>query len=207
MISWPFSDPVAMIVDGRQRRQRTGLDVRLASTRRRVGMQATMFEAEIIRTVAVVAGWATVVGGLLLAVWWVAVGGMRAFGPNDQLMVGTGLERDHEETRSTSWSSVLVGVHGFFGISTASLLTYAAVRSTGRQSGYIAVLVVAAFTVTLGVTLYVKGASSRRPSRTGDPNGETGATVEQRLPRVVVWAHGLAAAIVVVTVSVLIVVD
>jgi hypothetical protein len=143
-----------------------------------------MDQWEGLRIAGAVAAWATVAGGVLLTVIWMARGGGRAFGPNDELMVQSGVTLETDRPR-TAFSSAQIGLHGFFGIMTAILLTYAVARSDDRVSGYIAVLVIAAITVFLGLLMFRKWSSPRRPAIDGDPRGDSGAKVED--------GHGAAA--------------
>jgi hypothetical protein len=89
----------------------------------------------------------------------------------------------------------------------AGLLTYAVARPDDRVSGYIAVLVIAAITVFLGLLMFRKWSSPRRPTVDGDPHGDSGPKVEDGLPRTVVYAHGAAALAFVVVVVLLVVVE
>jgi hypothetical protein len=149
---------------------------------------------QTLRTVAVVVGWVTVAGGMVLAIVWLALGGARAIGPDDELMAQSGVPVSRPERRYTALSTAQVGLHGFFGIATAALLTYAATRPDDRPSGYLAVLVVAAVAIVLGLLMFRKWSSDRRPAIDGNPAGDHGPKVEDRLPRVAVYFHGLAAA-------------
>jgi hypothetical protein len=162
---------------------------------------------EGLRTVAVMVGWVTVAGGLLLAVSWLALGGGRAFGPEDELTAQAGVPVTRYKRQFTALSSAQVGMHGFFGLLTASLLTYAAARSDDRSSGYLAVLVVGAITAVPGLLMFRKWRSSRRPARDGDPAGDVGPKVEDRLPRAAVYLHGLAATSLIALVIVLLAVE
>lgn len=166
-----------------------------------------MNDWEGLRIAVVTVAWLTVAGGLILAAMWVAYGGGRAIGPEDQLMADSGVPLGRSESRYTAFSSAQVGMHGFFGITTAGLLTYAAGRSGNRGSGYLAVLVVAAITISLGLLMFSKWRSSRRPSVDGDPAGDHGPKVEDKLPRVVVYLHGAGAAGIVVLIGLLLVVE
>jgi hypothetical protein len=163
-------------------------------------------EWEGLRIAGAVVAWATVAGGLLLAVIWLVPGGGRAFGPDDELMVQAGAAIDTERPR-TAFSSAQIGLHGLFGIMTAGLLTYAVVRPDDRVSGYVAVLVVAAITTFLGLLMFRKWRSLRRPAVDGDPLGDVGPKVEDRLPRIVVYGHGAAAVGLVTLVALLVIVD
>jgi hypothetical protein len=151
-----------------------------------------MDQWEGLRIAGAVAAWATVAGGVLLTVIWLARGGGRAFGPNDELMVQSGVTLETDRPR-TAFSSAQIGLHGFFGIMTAILLTYAVARSDDRVSGYIAVLVIAAITIFLGLLMFRKWSSPRRPAIDGDPRGDSGVKVEDGLPKIVVYGHGAAA--------------
>jgi hypothetical protein len=164
-------------------------------------------EWEALRTIAVVVGWITVAGGLLMAIIWLALGGGRAIGPEDELMAQAGIPVTRRERRYTALSTAQVGMHGLFGLATAGLLTYAAARPDDRPSGYLAVLAVAAVTITIGLLMFRKWRSPRRPAIDGHPAGDRGPKVEDRLPRAVVYGHGAAAAAVVILVIVLVVVE
>ena len=85
-----------------------------------------MDDWEGLRLAAVIVAWLTVAGGLILALTWLALGGGRAIGPEDELMAQAGVPVSRPERRRTALSSAQVGLHGLFGITTASLLTYAA---------------------------------------------------------------------------------
>jgi hypothetical protein len=146
-----------------------------------------------LRVVAVVLAWSAVVGGLTLATLWFARGGGGAVGPEDETLAKQGGFVESDSRRVTSFSGSHIGVHGFFGLATASLLTYAAVRDTDRQTGYVAVLVVAGVAIALGVPLYLKWKRGQRP-KVEDVTGPLGGRVEDRLPRSIIYAHGLAAA-------------
>jgi hypothetical protein len=162
---------------------------------------------EGLRTVAVIAGWITVLGGLGLAVTWLVLGGGKAVGPDDELMAQSGVPARRSERRYTAFSSVQVGVHGLLRISTASLLTYAAARADDRSTGYAAVLVVAAVTAVPGLLMYRKWKSDRRPAIDGNPLGDRGPKVEDELPKAIVYLHGIAACTVVVLLAMLLVVE
>ena len=166
-----------------------------------------MNDWEGLRTIVVVVGWITVVGGAVLAALWVGFGGGKAIGPEDELMAQAGLPVSRPERRYTALSSAQVGMHALLGIGTAGLLTYAAARPDDRRAGYFAVLVVAAVTIFVGALMFRKWRSSRRPSVDGNPAGDRGPKVEDRLPKAAVFFHGAAAAAVVVLVAVLVVVE
>jgi hypothetical protein len=156
-----------------------------------------------LRSVAAIVAWATVAGGLAMAARWVAKGGLRAIGPDDELMAESGVAVG---TRGpvTSLSPAQIAGHGFFGIATAGLVTYAVVRDSDRTTGYVAVAVVLAFTGSLGWLMFRKWRSGRRPL----PEETTGADrVEDHLWSPLVYAHGLAALATAVLVVALLILD
>lgn len=146
-----------------------------------------------LRTIAIVVAWATVVGGLTLAVVWAAAGGLRAHDPNDELMRQSGVEAGAKNRRVTSFSPIQVGAHGFLGVATATLITYGALLDEGRTGGYLAVFVVALLAVGTGLLMYRKWTRGSRPPR--PDAGYHRRRPEDRLPRPVVYAHGTAAAV------------
>jgi hypothetical protein len=160
-----------------------------------------------LRTIAVIVAWITVVGGALLDALWIGFGGVKSIGPEDELMAQAGVPVARSERRYTALSSAQVGMHGFFGIATAGLLTHAATRPDDRRAGYFAVLVVAAVTIFVGALMFRKWRSPRRPAVDGNPAGDRGAKVEDRLPRAAVFFNGAAAAAVVLLVDVLVAVE
>lgn len=165
-----------------------------------------MTAEDVLRAAAVIVGWLTVAGGLTLATLWV-VFGRRSFGPEDELMAQAGAEVDENPERIAAFSASQVWVHGFFGITAAGLVSYAVARSDDRSPGYWAALAVAAITIGLGYLMYRKWTSSRRPATDGRPSGDHGPKVEDRLPGVVVYAHGAAAVGFVALLVTLLVVD
>ena len=68
----------------------------------------------------------------------------------------------------------MTGSHGVFGIAPAKLLMYTAVGTDDRPSGYVAVLVVADVTIIVGLVLFRKWISPRRPLLDGNPAGDHG---------------------------------
>jgi hypothetical protein len=145
-----------------------------------------------LRTVLVIVAWLTVAGGALMAILWIAFGGERAVGPEDEMMARAGVRKDHTGRPFTSFSSAQVGVHGLLGILTAALITYAAVRSDDRAAGYWAGLVAIAVTAVPGTLMFLKWRSRRRPVVAGASASARGPRVEDRLPSPVVLMHGAA---------------
>ena len=150
-----------------------------------------MDDWEWLRTVLVVIVWVTVAGGALMATLWTAFGGTRAYGPEDELLADAGVAVGTDRGRVTSFSSAQVGIHGLLGITTAGLVTYAAARADDRTTGYWAALVAIAVTAIPGVVMYLKWHGGRRPGSARPARGEP-TRVESRLPRPIVYGHGLA---------------
>ena len=150
---------------------------------------------DLLRVLLAVAVWTTVAGGLVLLVWWLAAGGARAIGPDDQLLVDGGVAPRAERERSTSFSVGHVFVHGLFGLLTAGLATYAVARRTDRVEGYIAVLVAIVATAVAGLLLFDTWRRGVRPAAAGRRERS-----EDRIPSVIVYAHGLFAALTAVVV-------
>src|SRR5215218_10346853 len=142
-----------------------------------------------LRTAAIVIVWITVGGGALLASLWVAFCGVRAYGPDDDLMAGTGVTVDRRRERMTSFSTAQVGVHGLLGILTASFVTYAVVRSHDRTNGYIAALIVIALTAIPGALMFLKWRRGTRPAAAVAVAGRRQRRVEDRFPRALVYGH------------------
>jgi len=145
-----------------------------------------------LRTVLVIVVWVTVAGGALMAMLWTAFGGARALDPNDELLVQAGVPVDQRDRKVTSFTSAQVFMHGVIAILTASLITYAAVRGDDRDTGYIAGLVAVAVTAIPGILMFRKWRTGHRPAVAGASVPER--RVEDRLPKPVVYLHGLAAA-------------
>jgi ABC-type Fe3+ transport system permease subunit len=144
-----------------------------------------MNEWEALRIAIVVAAWLTVAGGLLLAVIWAIAGGVRAAGPEDELMSVAGAEPSRPIRRATSFSLANVGIHGLLGILTAALITYAAARHD--PEGYLAVLAAIAITAVPGTLMYLRWHRGQRPRVEGVTSQRR---VEDRLPRPAVYGHG-----------------
>lgn len=166
-----------------------------------------MNDVSVLRTIAVIAAWLTVGGGLLITVIWLAKGGWRAFSPDDEILARSGGPAASPDQPVTAFSSSQIGVHGFFGLTAAILLSYAVARESDRVAGYWGVLVLAAVAIVLGVVIFLTWRTDRRPHGHGDPEGDRGPKVEDGVPRLVVYAHGAGAAITVVLVLALVVVD
>jgi hypothetical protein len=160
-----------------------------------------------LRIAVVVVAWLTVAGGITLAVTWVAVGGGRGYGPEDELLAKAGVDVERGPRPIAAFSSAQVGIHALLGIMTAALVTYAAARSDDRPTGYVAGIVAIAVTATPGLLMFRKWRSSRRPVIPGVTGSARGPKVEDRLPKAVVYLHGLAAATIVVLLVLLLVVD
>jgi hypothetical protein len=79
------------------------------------------------------------------------------------MMARAGVRVDDEGRPRTSFSSAQVGMHGFLGILTAGLITYAAVRVDDRGAGYWAGLVSIAVTAIPGTLMFLKWRGQRRP--------------------------------------------
>lgn len=153
----------------------------------------------------VVVMWLTVAGGALLATLWVAFGGGRAVGPDDELVPAAGAPLRRDEQRVTSLGTAQVGIHGLVGILTASLVTYAAARGSDRTDGYLAALVALAITAVPGVFMFTKWRTGR--SVDGLRASTRRQRVEDRLPRPLVYLHGLGALTTVTLVVILLVVE
>jgi hypothetical protein len=172
----------------------------------------------VLRGAAAVVAWATVAGGLTMAVIWVAAGGLRAVKPDDELMSEAGAPRDPADKR-TSLSPAVIGVHGFFGVAVAALVTYAALLSgENRTGGYGIALVLIVVTGIPGLILYRNWKAGYRPATRADHTRAVGADArspaaassdrsEDRIPGVVVYLHGGAALLTLVLVAVLALVD
>jgi hypothetical protein len=147
-----------------------------------------------LRTIALVLVWVTVGGGLLMAGLWLSAGGPRALGPEDELGAKAGLPV-RSDRRITSFTTVQIGLHATAAVLTAILLTYAMTYEDGeRRDAYLALIAALVVTAVPGVMMVRKWRSGLRPDV---PVAETGAPaerVEDRIPMVVVLAHGLAAA-------------
>jgi uncharacterized protein (DUF2237 family) len=159
-----------------------------------------------LRTGATVVIWVVVAGGLVLAITWLARGGVRAIGPEDRLL-GQSSVPAKQRRRTTSFGAAQVGIHGLLGVMTASLLTYAAVRTTDRSTGYAAVLVALAVTAVPGSLMFAKWRRREQPGLASEDLSGGRERAEDRLPRPVVYAHGLAAVGTAALVLILLVVD
>jgi hypothetical protein len=146
-----------------------------------------------LRIAVVVVAWATVAGGLLMAILWLSFGGARAVGPDDELMARSGVPIATRDRRVTAFSSAQVGIHGVLGVLTASFLTYAAAQSDDRSGGYLAVLVAVTVTAVPGVLMFRKWRSGRRPVIDANTESTRRPRVEDRIPTAVVLLHGAAA--------------
>jgi hypothetical protein len=133
--------------------------------------------------------WVTVVGGALLGTAWTWFGGLRARGPDDELVPGGAAGRP-DERRVTRFTSAQVGIHGFLGLLTASLATYAAAFDGDRRPAYIAVLIALAVTAAPGSSMFLKWRSGRRAPTTTSTSS-TASNVEARLPSPLVYLHGV----------------
>ena len=160
-----------------------------------------------LRIAVVVVAWVTVLGGLTLAVTWLVAGGSRAYGPEDELMAKAGVDVEHGPRPVAAFSSAQVGIHGLLGIMTAALVTYAAARADDRPTGYLAGIVAIAVTATPGIMMFRKWRSARRPVVPGRTASARGPKVEDRLPRAVVYGHGLAATTTAVLLIILLLVE
>jgi hypothetical protein len=160
-----------------------------------------------LRTAAIVVVWVTVAGGLTLATLWFVFGGGRSVGPEDEILAEQGAGVQSPARRVTSFSSAQVAMHGLLGLITAGLLTYAAVRESDRATGYVTVLVAIAVTAIPAVLMFRKWKSGQRPAISGVTEAASDRRVEDRLPRTVVYLHGLAAVSTVALVVILLVVD
>jgi hypothetical protein len=146
-----------------------------------------------LRTIALALVWVTVAGGALMASIWLAAGGPRALGPEDELGAKAGLPL-RGDRRITSFTTVQVGLHAVSAILTASLLTYAMTYDGDRRDGYIALLAALLVTAIPGSMMLHKWRSGLRPQVPVAAAEAPHERVEDRIPRVVVIAHGLAAA-------------
>jgi hypothetical protein len=166
-----------------------------------------MDDWEGLRTAAIVLVWLTVGGGLLLATMWFAFGGARAVGPEDEIMSQAGTPPDPARRTTTSFSSAQVGMHGLLAVLTALLVTYGATLRDDRSGGYVALLGSLAVTAIPGVLMFWKWHTKKRPHVKGVAVGVGRPRVEDRLPKLVVYAHGLAAVATISIIVVLLVVD
>src|SRR3954468_15962922 len=108
-----------------------------------------------LRTAAAILAWVTVIAGLTLGVAWIALGGGRSFGPNDELMAQSRPSTGHRADRFTAWTSAQIGMHGIVGVFLASLLAYAIAQpADDRLQGYLAVLAVASVSVLTGLLMF-----------------------------------------------------
>jgi hypothetical protein len=163
-----------------------------------------MDDWEWLRTTVVVLAWVAVAGGTVLAALWVALGGLRAFGPEDQLLVQTGAAPERDRERETAFSSAGVGVHGLVGIGTAALITYAATNDD-RTAGYVAGLIAVVLTAVPGVIMFLRW--REREPRQPRVGRRRPPRVEHRLPASGVYAHGFFSALVAIGLVVLLIVD
>jgi hypothetical protein len=143
-----------------------------------------------LRIALVVVVWVTVGGGALLGTIWSVRGGHVARGAEHAAAPGVRIPAG-DDPRVTSFSSAQVGIHGLLGVLTAALVTYGAVRTSDRGSGYPALLVAIAITAIPGALMFLKWRRNRRTaSRTVSSDDEH---VEDRLPAPVVYFHGVGA--------------
>ena len=143
-----------------------------------------------LRIALVVVVWLTVGGGALLGTIWSLRGGHVARGAEHAAAPGVSLPGG-DDPRVTSFSSAQVGVHALLGVLTAAFVTYGAVRTSDRGSGYPALLLAIAITAIPGALMFLKWRRSRRTAaRPVVPDDER---VEDRLPAPVVYLHGVGA--------------
>ena len=142
-----------------------------------------------------------------MAILWVAFGGTRAVGPDDELMAQSGVPIQARNRPFSAFSSAQVGIHGILAILTASFLTYTAAQSDDRSGGYLAVLVALAATAVPGLLMFRKWRSRRRPVVQAVSASTREPRVEDRIPKAVVYLHGAAAAATVIVVLVLLILD
>jgi hypothetical protein len=145
-----------------------------------------MDDWDLWRIAIVVAAWLTVAGGLIMGVLWTAFGGARAAGPEDEAMGVAGVHPTRRIDRQTSLSGATIAAHGLVGILTAAFITWAASRN--ETEGYIAVLVAILVTAIPGTLMYLRWHRGQRPVVRGV---DRQPRVEDRLPRPVVYGHGL----------------
>lgn len=163
-----------------------------------------MDDWEGLRAAAVVAVWLTIGGGVLMAVIWLVNGGTAAIGPEDEISHESG-STVRPRTRATSFSVVQLTTHALFGLLTAVLLTAGVSRNVDLTGGYVAVLGGLILTAGFGIAMFRKWRSGARPSV---PAAERATErVEDRIPGVVAYAHGLAGVATVVLVVALLLVD
>jgi len=158
-----------------------------------------------LRTALVIVVWVTVAGGVLMAILWTVFGGFKAVDPNDELMAEAGVPPDAKASQVTSFSSPQIGIHGLIALLTASLITYAALRNTDRDDGYLAGALALVVTAIPGTLMFRKWHRGDRPHVAGPAIGRH--RVEDRLPRPVVYLHGIAALTTAAIITVLLVVD
>jgi hypothetical protein len=142
------------------------------------------------RIAIVVAAWLTVAGGLLMGTLWAVFGGLRAAGPEDEMVAVAGVHPHRAVTKQTSFSAATVTGHAMAGILTASFITWAATRD--QAAGYIGVLLLIAVTAIPGVVMYLRWRRGERPVVRGV---DRQPRVEDRLPKVAVYGHGLLVAV------------
>jgi len=155
------------------------------------------------RVALVIAVWVTIAGGLVLGALWTAFGGLSAAGPEDEQLAASGVEPEGPVRRVTSFSSPQVGVHGLLGVLTGALVTYGATRH--EVGGHIALLVALAITAVPGAVMFAKWQRGDRPRLAVDTAGQP--RVEDRLPKVLVYFHGLGTLVTAALVAVLLVGD
>jgi hypothetical protein len=145
-----------------------------------------MDDWEVWRVAIVVAAWLTVLGGLLMGSLWTMFGGARAAGPEDETLAVAGVDPHRRIERQTSFPVAVIFGHGLVGILTASFITWAASRN--ETDGYIAVLVAILVTAVPGTVMYLRWKSGQRPRVRG---ADGRPRVEDRIPKPVVYGHGL----------------
>lgn len=146
----------------------------------------------VLRVVAIVAAWVAVAGGALMAAVWFARGGVRAFGPEDQLAAEQHRLRRTND-RSTSFTVVQLGMHALLGLAAAAFVTYVMTYSGDRTDAYVGALVFAVAAAIPGVLMFRKWRRGERPIPEPEGLAPAGERVEDGIPRVVAYFHGLAA--------------
>jgi hypothetical protein len=137
-------------------------------------------------TAAVLVGWATVAGGLILAGAWLRAGGGRAPGPddNDPLRAAPLEERVRRRGWGTGFSLAHVGTHGVLAIATVAFLTLTAATQAGQRTARLTgTLVAAAAVAILGVLLYRRGrAAANIPEHPSAEHDSSSPSTHSRRP-------------------------
>jgi len=141
-----------------------------------------------------------------MAAIWTAFGGNQAIGPEDELTAASGTIVTRTSRRVSAFSPAQVAIHGLIGVLTATFVTYTVLLDSDRTVGYLGLIVSVAITVVPGLLMFSKWRSGYRPSGPGiEPSREP--RPEDRLPKPLVYLHGLGALTTAVLIVVLLLVD